>query len=105
MTPDEGQGQPALERARHEVPEPRGQPGARRPFDGARAGRQSGVRRDDRWRGRAGVHGQARSALGEGVPDTPHRQDEAGLAGSSSIFSRRWLTWTLIVFSSWSSAS
>ena len=28
-----------------------------------------------------------------------------GLDGSSSSFSRRWLTWTLIVFSSWSSAS
>ena len=30
---------------------------------------------------------------------------KAGAVGSSSILSRRWLTWTLIVFSSWSSAS
>ena len=30
---------------------------------------------------------------------------ELGADGSSSIFSRRWLMWTLIVFSSWSSAS
>ena len=30
---------------------------------------------------------------------------KAGCVGSSSSLSRRWLTWTLIVFSSWSSAS
>ena len=60
---------------------PQARSGQRRPAPGALSAR----RRRSRHLGRSGRR--------------------PGAAGSSSIFSRRWLTWTLIVFSSWSSAS
>ena len=49
------------------------------------------------------VPGDQRSAKAYPAPRTVRMK--AGSDGSSSSFSRRWLTWTLIVFSSWSRAS
>ena len=70
--------------------------------------------RDDRdeGEGQAALEGLRREAVGHrrqrsanAYPTPRMVWTKAGWVGSSSSLSRRWLTWTLIVFSSWSRAS
>jgi hypothetical protein len=69
--PDEGHGQAALERAWQDPPD--------RPGQAMRRRRGGGTGVTGVAAGAATGAGTAGSALGEGVPDTSHRQDERGI--------------------------